>query len=76
MHGNINKQTILSYIWKTILVIFLIFIITCCIVVSLLSIYFLKLLSGNKALDLDSYKVDYTTIIYCNDKKTGEPKDV
>lgn len=76
IHGNVNKQTIWSYIWKTILVIFLILIITCCIVVSLLSIYFLKLLSGNRALDLDSYKVDYTTIIYCNDKKTGEPKEI
>lgn len=76
-----NSQTnkhinIMSYIWKTLIVIILIFVITGCIVVSLLSIYFLNLLSGNEALDIDNYKVNYTTIIYANDKKTGEPKEI
>ena len=52
----------------------LIFIITSCIVVSLLAIYFLRLLSGNEALDLDSYKINYTTIVYADDPSTGEPQ--
>lgn len=71
-----NKINIGSYIWKSIIVMILIFIITSCIVVSLLAIYFLRLLSGDKALDLDSYKVNYTTIIYAKDKKTGEEKEI
>ncbi|MBP0979070.1 MAG: PBP1A family penicillin-binding protein [Oscillospiraceae bacterium] len=75
--GQIQKNfNIGSCILKAFIIIILIIIITGCIVVSLLSIYFLNLLSGNEALDLDNYKVNYTTIIYANDKKTGEPKEI
>ncbi len=78
-NGNMNKDKsvkIGSYIGKFFLIMILIFIITGCIVISLLAIYFLRLLSGNEALDLDSYKVNYTTIIYANDKSTSEPQIV
>ncbi len=69
----VNLSLLGSYIWKFFVVVILICIITSCIVVTLLSIYFLRLMSGNEALNLDNYRVNYTTIVYANNKKTNEP---
>ena len=77
---NKKKNGLLSigmaYIGKIFIVGTLIGIITCCIVVSMLAIYFLNMISGDEKINLEDYKVNYTTIIYGKDKKTGEPKEI
>lgn len=62
-------------IGKTFLTIFLIGIITSCIVMGSMIFYVMKFENpGN--VDLNSAKLDYTSIIYANDPKTGKPVEV
>jgi penicillin-binding protein 1A len=57
---------------KAILAIFLICVITGSIVIGALVIYVIKV-DDPGALDLNSAKLDYTSIIYATDTKTGKP---
>lgn len=65
-------KKVFSVLGKTIGTVALVGIITGCIVLTVLSIYLIKLVNTEETIDLRNFKQNYTTIVYAEDPDTGE----
>ena len=74
--GKRVTKTIFSTIGKTILTVFLICVITGCIVATAMAIYVIKFAQEDPEINLRDYKMNYTSIMYANDPETGEPYEL
>lgn len=69
--GYIIKST-LANIGRFIAILFMVGIITGCIVASVLTVYVLRYINSDDPVSLDNFEMKYTTIIYAPEHDTGE----
>ncbi len=65
-------KAIFAAIGRVISTLFLVGVITGCIVATVLSVYVLRLVNTEDVIDLRNFKQNYTSIIYAEDPETGE----
>ena len=71
-----TKSRGLSIFGKVIFTLFSVGVLTTCIVGACLSVFILRYVDVNANIDLTQLPLSYTTILYANDKETGEPYEL
>ena len=71
-----RHSPVLLVIGKTLGTLFLIAVITGCIVATVLSVYILDLIQSDDLIDISNIELNYTSILYAEDKSTGEYYEV
>lgn len=66
--ADINYKDVLKFVGKTALTLFLVFVLTACIVAASLTIYILRFVDTEANLNIDKESLDYTSIVYSVDK--------
>ncbi len=71
-----KKSRGLSIFGKVIFTLFSVGVLTVCIVGACLSVFILRYVDVNANIDLTQLPLSYTTVLYANDKETGEPYEL
>lgn len=71
-----KPKKIFSAVGKVFLTLFLVMVITGCIVATALTVYVLKFVDPNEDLNLRDLELNYTSIIYAKNPQTGEDYEV
>ena len=69
--GKIAKELCVVF-FRTLATLFFVMIITGCIVACVMTVYIVGFLDDESDLDLNSLEMNYTSILYVQDKATGE----
>ena len=74
--GKIKSKKAVKRVGRVLLTIFLIFIITGCIVTGVLTVYVMGFKDARLDIPLSNLKLDYSSVVYANDPTTGKPVEV
>ena len=67
-----KRQELGSVFFRTLATMFFVMVITGCIVACVMTVYIVGFLDDESDLDLNSLEMNYTSILYVQDKSTGE----